>query len=133
MNSDGLIAQRRCFYTDPLAAAWMAKRFGMRFGFYDQRGDFREYEVPITGDDDEWRSDRGRFYIVADSLSLLEPRPGDVLMRDGVQEHITAHNLFLFVHRAPDTEWLFEGFARNGGRIIQRDGKPFHWPEEEVL
>jgi hypothetical protein len=69
--------------------------------------------------------------LETDSLPLLEPRPGDILIREGIEEHVTMHNLFLFVHRAPDTEHLFEGFLEKGGMIIQRNGLPLHWPQAE--
>ncbi|MBP3958377.1 hypothetical protein J8F10_24270 [Gemmata sp. G18] len=125
---------KRHFYTDPLAAAWMAKHIGMRFGFFDERSDFREYEVPITGEDDWWRSDRGRFYVHPDSLHLLEPRIGDLLVETGrlpiarivdsdVDYISFGHNIAMLFA----TEMLRKGRAR----IIQRDGKPFFWPELE--
>jgi hypothetical protein len=74
--------------------------------------------------------EEGRFYIHPDNVPLLEPRPGEILIRAGVEEHVTMHNLFLFVHRAPDTEHLFESFHESG-MIIQRNGLPFHWPQAE--
>jgi hypothetical protein len=128
---------KRYFYTDPLAAAWMAKHFGMRFTEPD--GEEVSLKFPGEGVSYWQRSyDNGyenycgeRFYIHPDSLPLLLPRPGDILIRAGIEEHVTMHNLFLFVHRAPDTEHLFKGFLQKGGMIIQRNGLPFHWPQSE--
>jgi hypothetical protein len=117
----------RYFYTDPLAAAWMAKHFGMRFVNTNNGADIGLGDI-IT------HAQTGNYChinIHPDSLPLLTPMAGDVLMRDGLQEHITAHNIYLFVHRAPDTEHLFEGFHEKGGMIIQRNGLPFHWPQQE--
>ena len=129
--------QYRYFYTDPLAAAWMAKHFGMRFGFYDERSDFREYEVPITGEDDFWRADRGRFYIHHHSLPLLEPRPGDFGM-DCVGNPSEGVIPCRYVHSRGVPQWIAYtqhnwGQPTGEVKIIQRDGKPFHFPEREAV
>src|SRR4051794_27664391 len=67
---------RRYFYTDPLAAAWMAKHFGMIFlaGEYECRhnSDLSCYDSWPEPDDPD------KFYIYPESLPLLEPQVGDV-------------------------------------------------------
>jgi hypothetical protein len=63
----------RLFYSDPLAAAWMAKHFGMKFQNQNNGAE-------ITGQDIVEHAATGntcRINIHPDSLSLLEPRVGD--------------------------------------------------------
>lgn len=63
------------FYTDPLAAAWMAKHFWMAFITRDAWELFQLEE--------RWRYKtslalfQGKFYIHPDSVKLLEPQPED--------------------------------------------------------
>lgn len=152
------MTDRKYFYTEPLAAAWMHRQFRMRHGFHDERGDFREYEVPLSGQDDRWRSDGGRFYVHPDSRSLLEPREGDGVefdrwfwerQRDDslkdtpYQPHLG--RVLLFKNKRPDGgDWMQISSAgigwddNYGGRfalpfkIIQRNGTPYFWPESEA-
>jgi hypothetical protein len=85
------MTEKRYFYRDPLAAAWMAKHFGMKFT--DAEGErifarmgrnlYRKERRP---------AETGRFYEVAvfvdkvyihpDSLPLLEPQENDVIYND---------------------------------------------------
>lgn len=67
--------QVRYLYTDPLAAAWMAKQFGMRF--CDRTG------FSVSADPSMWyMADRhhiaGSLYVHPDSLHLLEPQQDDL-------------------------------------------------------
>lgn len=115
------------FYTDALAAAWMHKHFGMRHCFLDERGELREYEVPITGEDDAWRAGvDGRFYVHAESLRLLEPRINDIVeVHDNTGFHIPRRLHDVYDTQCLGCEWTFH-------RIIQRNGKAFHSPESET-
>jgi hypothetical protein len=106
----------------------MAKHHGIKFANGDS---LRSACEAVGSNGRDIQSPGGYFYLHPDSLPLLEPRPGDILVRAGIEEHVTMHNLFLFIHRAPDTEHLFEGFHEKGGMIIQRNGLPFHWPQAE--
>lgn len=110
------MTENRYFYTDPLAAAWMVQHFGMRF-------DCKEAETPwdicastmcqtLTDDDEP-------FYIHPESLPLLAPRAGDLILHKNKAQIVTEGDL---------------GAARYcvdalGAFIIQRDGKPYFWPE----
>jgi hypothetical protein len=137
---------KRIFYTDPLAAAWMAKHFGMKFAdgegrtasvWYDTDGVFVSWDsiIPIE-----------RAYIHPDSRPLLDPCVGDILrlyfyspeeddkhgavmtgFYAGGREAITWFRapkdggIEKQLHKIDDHQW----------RIIQRQGTSFHWPESE--
>jgi hypothetical protein len=104
---------KRAYYTDPLAAAWMAKHFGMRF---QRQIDWGEPFIDITLCDildSIYESDPYRSYIHPDSLHLLESDPATDLTLYGIADVIEM--------RRP---WA--------NRILQRDGKPFFWPEFEA-
>jgi hypothetical protein len=129
----------RYFYTDSLAAAWMAKHFGMVF---------REKPPLDDGWVDPLMNDRGRYIICPDSMHLLEPRPGDkVSYSFGVGQHAgEAWDEVKGIIASNDEGYPYTG---NGEpyvlvddcdefplsrlkEIFQRDGKPFMWPESEV-
>lgn len=99
---------KRCLYTDPIAAIWMAKHFGMKFsvveftgkssggkGDYSVRKEYTLYPSPFCNKDGlaTCKTDRGgeligptslfrfrnEFFVHADSLPLLEPQAGDLI------------------------------------------------------
>jgi hypothetical protein len=115
----------RYFYTDPLAAAWMAKHFGMKFNEGLPTVEFssdpvgRNMTAVLVTVDDLFP----RFHVHPDSLHLLKPRVGDSTSDGTVDENMGE----LQVHH------IYEYYSEIDGdtRIIQRDGKPFHWPEVE--
>lgn len=114
---------KRYYYTDPLAAAWMAKHFSMTFERSD--GDLL-LDFDDMADDlalhiasDHWD---GIYFIHADSLHLLEPRAKDVVMQKD-EDGYDAYNML--------DEWDIEQKFADGCQIIGRDGKPFFWPECE--
>jgi len=109
----------RYFYTDPLAAAWMAKHFGMRFLHYDTENECDILALFAAG---IFRFQVIKLTLHPDSQPLLEPRVGDVAQTDGAMNRIK--DIVLVELR--------DYLKANGGyRIIQRDGKAFHWPEVE--
>ena len=121
----------RAYYTDPLKAAWMQIRFGMKFSanlpelpdaylrpfdamhHFEQKGLHDAVCITCTDPDD-------RFYIYPDSIPLLRPRPGDV-MRWG-------DAVFVYGESPPRhlPEWHKEI------SIIQRNGEAFHWRKFEA-
>jgi hypothetical protein len=125
----------RYFYTDPLAAAWMAKRFGMRFDvdmedvllavyhFHRQQTqhldispELQNISVTVTG---------RKIFVHPGSLHLLEPKVGDLLevLENGFNVAKRVHDAFDL--KALKSEWrLLE--------IIHRAGTRFHWPESEA-
>jgi hypothetical protein len=120
----------RRFLQDPLAAAWMAKHFGMRFKCLKDvidglDGDRALLVLPQFVTD--CRKSQ-RLFIHPDSLHLLEPQVGDLLRGD---EHTIPTIRYV---DEPDTETMgaAASLMRRGFKIIQRNGKPFHWPESEA-
>ena len=124
----------RWFYNDPLAAAWMAKHFGMNLYCRNDDAEMAEYELPEAQreypfghamiDDgctaETWgavisESLGRRAYVHPDSLHLLEPVHGDVLMQNG--------SAFVWSK--------FGGQNVQSATIIQRNEIPFMWPEVE--
>lgn len=112
---------RRFFYTDQLAAAWMAKHFRMEF--IGPNGnlvwvciDFEQQWFSEAGNDG---SETQKAYIHPDSLHLFEPKTDDVVLMNDMDG-------------ANSLEFWWEG--RNKGkpiRIIEREGYAFHWPQSE--
>ena len=112
----------RYFYTDPLAAAWMAKNFGMRLrpDCYGERPlllgeDVTRFEHPRFG---------GKFYIHTDSLPVLEPMIGDKDADGLVYRMCGYHDKLSWVDR-------YDNFCHEESRTSIREGKPFMWPESE--
>ncbi len=137
---------KRYFYSDPVAAVWMAKHFGMKFSYSRNHGksngggtdpDIRTgvlYPSPFCNTSglatcktsrggELIGSDRlfayGDLYIHPDSLHLLKAREGDVCWEEGVADDPDCGLPFNLVDPA------------NHGPIMMRDGKPFFWPEQE--
>ena len=106
---------QKFFYTDPLAAAWMWGRQDMKF--------VNSRDEPLA-----WRALTDdlyeRYYVHPGSLHLLKAKPGDVLREpsDFARCVVVSHSLAKLYRR--------EGLG--SARIIQRDGKPFFWPESEA-
>lgn len=119
----------RYFYTDPLAAAWMAKHFGM-----DVRIDCPDGERFLDAITTHGVNTFGgaiaannytRFYIHPDSLLLLEPQVGDALQLNDKPYIISliGYEIERLAHRK----------RHEKARIILRNGIPFMWPESEPL
>jgi hypothetical protein len=119
-------SKKRFFYTDPLAAAWQAKHFGMKLTYVAEDRSDGELGPPCMIECMEWY-DRNvkRFYIHRDSLQLLEPKAGDVLYA-GRPGAISIEQI-ISEERISTAKYLI----RRGSRIIQRNGIPFHWPGGE--
>lgn len=144
----------RHYYTDPLAAAWMAKHFGMIYGVpypltpsreatqtgiekiicrIDQDNYFNGHGYPksestilIFKHERNYTEDaRPPFYIHPDSLHLLEPQDGDLILttdRGGTKAlFFVDEHTFDFIKRCKTFN------------IIQRNGIPFMWPESEEI
>ena len=140
----------RYFYTDPLAAAWMTKHFGMKVhADVWQADEYCESRRPVplwvwARKIEQFAKEecRERFYVSPDSLPLLTPRVGDMVTN-------TVHG-----NRGRECSGLIEGLLNDGrsavittserhnGRrqfvecvgqltIVQRDAQPFFWPERE--
>lgn len=64
---------KRAFYTDPLAAAWMAKHFGMKFVAAKE---VQQIHI-ICENPYVIENSHSPYFFHLDSLALLEPRYGD--------------------------------------------------------
>lgn len=129
----------RYFYIDPLAAAWMAKHFGMKF----ENGIFFEEFLEST----EWGTQPGRWiyrgdqefieenkenqshpiwpnkvYIHPDSVKLLEPQIDDLVET----------TVDFCVDCGAEYGHYFKGHYPIK-KIIQRNGIAFMWPEAESV
>lgn len=118
------------FYSDPLAAAWMAKHFGMQFDIahtyecYDI-GDFVQSDYSFNISEIE-----RKYYVHLESLTLLEPLAGDIL--DFTDQDSTN------IYQVSEKRRYYNDIDVNsavaaineGGKIIQRNGVVFHWPEK---
>lgn len=112
----------RFFYTDPLAAAWMAKHFGMKF----VNGGKRIPPVTYSFLHNDLSGCRLKYTIHPDSLWLLEPILSDAVeVVDATGFYLTKRLHDVYDKQQIGCEWRLH-------RIIQRAGKSFHWPESET-
>lgn len=123
----------RYFYTDPLAAAWMAKHFGMRFqALYCNEDDNRDLD---TVDDILSSGHSVDLSIHPDSLHLLEPKDGDIgIWSEKWSGHrdegkFTYSAIGFYASNQPYTSADYRPPMHT---IIQRSGVAFHWPEREA-
>lgn len=139
---------KRYYYTDPLAAAWMAKHFGMRFsneGLYDAKS---AYACHINasgwsgggGPVDIICSDRGRykFYIHPDSLPLLQTKEGDQIYNacEGSTVNVSDIQIFDEMSVAEAQKLIDESIFEISRRWLWKDNQQskriqFFWPEVE--
>ena len=127
------------YYTDVLAAAWMAKHFGMKL----QKGVFGYGEGVTTyltlldaAGNEAWKY---RYYIHPDSLPLLEPKEGDVVIcrwgKDaayalcGRVRNVFEGEVVRVVSSDEDPDYSGLEFNYDATEIIQRNGKAFFMPE----
>lgn len=135
----------RYYYTDPLAAAWMAKQFGMKFT--DAAGEpvsiqesyFRgtksgaAWEAWINDESSTPYVALSQAYIHPDSLHLLEPQVGDVV----AVKNVVGKGMSVGVVEDGCKTMTLDGEEGAGWNysgddpIIQRNGTAFHWPEVE--
>lgn len=123
---------KRHFYTDPLAAAWMAKHFGMRFVSAFSGKEFDgSVIVANAGSPIEAIREQQTYVIHPDSLHLLEPKVGDMVSHLGLRAwRIDSIDGAAYHHPAVGSEKIDRFTLKSDSpTIIQRDGKPFFWPE----
>lgn len=130
----------RYFYTDPLAAAWMAKHFGMKFK--DEHIEVFPVRSWISLQDlkgiDVELKEFAKFYLHPDSVKLLEPQHSDVVLcaicgTDG--KHLYDDAGFASDDGRVVTDLFYnddKGIKTDDCKIIQRNGIAFHWPEVEA-
>ena len=120
--------EQRYFYTDPLAAAWLSKYFGMTFFGWEQIGiistAYRAEVIDLSpkgcAEKPELFLFTDRIFISPDSLHLLKPQMNDHgFYEDGGQ--------FTFNGKAWEDCNL--SVATEDVKIDRRDGRAFFWPE----
>ena len=114
----------RYYYTDPLAAAWMAKHFGMHFDCDDAE---TPWDICASTMCQSLTEDDEPYYIHPDSVHLLEPMAGDVLAIPSWPEGKYG---FLNVCQQQLDENMKDADLTDS-KIILRKNLPFHWPEVE--
>ena len=122
------MTEKRYFYSDPLAAAWMAKHFGMEFDVNDFDGvmfrKWSNWEQFFVGNFHHFQKGAAKWHIHPDSLHLLEPEVSDLLVGNWNA---------VFVENRSDRKTAQQLIRTAGYRITQRDGKAFIWPESEEV
>jgi hypothetical protein len=150
------MTQKRYFYTDAIAAAYMAKHFGMKFGI-KHNGKIAWNCISEALNNNSWGplatpddildpiSRHECLYIHPDSLHLLEPQKGDKVSYSWGQTDEGWDEVKAIVSSGD------EGYAVTGNgercvlidsgdypyisritRIFQRNGLPFMWPQGEA-
>jgi hypothetical protein len=125
------------YYTDPLAAAWMADKFGMKFEHdFDFAAMIIQYDL-MRRNGKEVRN----IYIHPESLYLLRPQEGDVIdspigiVKIKPREHqmtmVRSDMTMTQNTRYTDIETANAMNSKWGIKIIQRAAAPFMWPEIE--
>ena len=126
------------FYTDPLQAAYMAKEFGVEFYGRDLE-DGCEYNHTIdwllrnaTLGKEKWNSTD--IMVHEDSLPIFKPMIGDLIF-DEVVSRCNYEQYFILQEntKCGFGEPITDSFKEMGCfAILQRDGKQFFTPQEEV-
>jgi len=124
----------KLYYTDPLAAAYMAREFGILIGQWDdERGVFFTKIAWLT--EQLGASSKGKYYIHPDSYKIFEPQDKDLITLGRIEDDF-------FVIRENHKDWYGYDNVINRDRsfltndkfkIIQRNNKPFFWPESEEV
>ena len=145
--------EKKLYYTDPLAAAYMAREFGVKFTTTQKqrvkRGVPARYthikkKVELSN---PWSIacssyKNKKLFIHPDSYYIFEAQLDDIeqatdcvinpeMCINKVVEDEVPHKMYPYsvIHQTPANLMLKEGV----GQIIQRNNKPFFWPESEEL
>jgi hypothetical protein len=117
----------RYFYTDPTAAAWMAKHHAMRFVSPDGTEDLNLSRA-LGGDE--------TYEVHAGSLELLVPQLGDLIERHDcfyfvvtTEEHRNAERVSALVNQTAALSVVRAWPHPEETFIRMRGGQVFIWPE----
>ncbi|WP_020471507.1 hypothetical protein [Zavarzinella formosa] len=113
----------RYFYTDPLAAAWMSKHFGMRFVYPNGHSADLNHDMSCN-----WQLNYTRWYICDDSLHLLKRQVSDLVRLQWLDDSISVRE---WEEIDSCTEEGLDRDVRVRPIVIQRNGMAFHSPEVE--
>ena len=109
------MARHAFYYTDPVAALWMAKAFRLRLaaGAFCLQPESVDAFLDLLA-----RGARpDRYVVTPDSLPVLDPRPGDVVEEGELRPK---------VRRLAAKDFPLAGTTY---RILQRSGQPFFTPQ----
>jgi hypothetical protein len=142
------VSDKECikfFYTDPLAAAWQAKHFeikifttGLDNGVHPKR--IRDWDEDAMSIAEDVARDvaTDRYYIHAESMNVLHPRIGDLIVWDAYKDKSWGYGCNVRLNEKHDLSGIWRdifhdttGTATNV-RIIERAGKLFHRPESDA-
>ena len=141
------------FYTDPLAAAYMAREFGVKFTDADgdeircanniakglwswiykgeSKSDWIYYSgTPIKLPCGKITEDV-KYYIHPDSYYGFRPMPGDVIYRTPRRSDKESHGLIVCKPRSCSHWESRIKENKDDIKIFQRNNKTFFWPESE--
>ncbi len=122
------------FYTDPLAAAWMAKHHRMTMTAQLPSHTAHYLATQKLGNELHLIQDylvseaNGPWHIHPDSLHLLKPQSGDLVYacpEDSGEGTFWRYELWGGDHVACSDYWSID-------KIIQRNGVAFMWPESNA-
>lgn len=106
------------YYTDPIAASWMAKHHGVKF----KKNDSLRSACEAVGTNGRDLTNGGAFLV--SNVNTFRPKIGDIVLSIGTDGD-------------PDMGVLIEGIGdkatHSGDEIIQRDGIAFIWPRVGVI
>lgn len=117
----------RWYYTDPLAAAWMAKHFDFYIGWYEEERWCKHSSV----EDIVAHPMSAKLYIHPDSLPLLEPKCYDIIEAIGMGAGCPPNYYYMTYENFHSWNILNPNTPHTLYKIIQRNGLPFMWPEQE--
>lgn len=123
------MSEKRYFYTDRLATAWVYKYFGI-ITYLPHDSDKKAF-FEMTGE--EILEDTNfKTYILPDSLHLLEPQLWDIIQYPSPS---SKDKEFRYCHQLTNAALVEAALYtwNKSTRIIQRNGIPFIWPESEEI
>ena len=110
------------YYDDPLAAAWMEKRHGIKI-------EFERFGSPDS--DINTLKSSGLWYIRPDSLHLLVPQQDDLIGYKWGSQYECRSTFYAGNWTIKMWPQIIEEDREQEPRIIQRSGIPFMWPKQE--
>lgn len=113
---------KKPFYKDVLAAAWMARNYGMTFT--SEEGKLYDWAVEI-------QLPLERYYIHPDSLHLLSLSPGDVIEWTNKGKAANRWSDVADFQDGYSAKDALTPFQNQNYKIIQRGDINFMWPESE--
>ena len=126
----------KLYYDDALAAAYMAREFGIKSQYYDQEAqEFKDERIRTIYESIPYNNQK--FYIHPDSYSVFEPMVGDLISwtightkydKEVIVKSVESngrHDLDFFASLFEKPEYKYLGV-----KIIQRNNKPFFTPLE---